>query len=111
MPGKNAAEAPGYGGRPDVQPKMVTVDIALNEVDPASEAAAFVFHPGDLEQARAKREELLGNDDLARVQQASAEAELRLAEGRLASAEAEVANLKASIAASKPAAKGKAADE
>lgn len=113
MAGKQAstaAEAPGYGGRPDVQPKMLTVDIALEEVDPGSEAAAFRFLPGDLEVARQKREELLGNDDLARVQRESAEAEMRRLEAQLANDQAALDNLKANMAASKSGSK-KGADE
>lgn len=99
MATKTAAERPpGFGGRIDPQPRKVTVDIGLNEVDPTSEAAAFSYLPADLERVRLRREELGLNDDRERVQRESAKAELAAAERRFAQAQTDVENLRAQVA-------------
>lgn len=90
------AERPGP--RLDVQPRKITTDYALNEVSPGSDAAAFSWLPADLERVRARREELGLNDDKARAQRESQEAELKLAKRKLAVLQADVEAMEANLA-------------
>lgn len=100
------SERPALGSQPDPQPKKIYTDYALNEVSEGSEAAAFSWLPSDLERVRSRREELGLNDDRARVQKESREAELKLAERHLAVATARVDDLRAQVGP-----KSKAKDE
>ncbi len=81
----------------------VVVDEFLNKVDASSGEAAFVYHPADLERAKARREALgLGTEDEAkRAQRESRVVEAAAATRRADAARADAALLEASAAADK----------